>query len=402
MNNAKRIQYIPNIHWLLAFTVYLSTGMTMAQTNYRILFAYNQFVENVYPDLIGKINLAVAETNQAYINSGIDARMTLARTVKVTYTPIDPPDVLLTHFREAENANSDMDEIFALRDENAADICILLMQPGGFCGVTSGFGVNQANAFAGVDAGCLTGIFTPAHEVGHLFGGRHQLGSDNTNTPFPDGHGYTGPRNDWKTILSDAPFITRLQYFSNPNINNPSTGEPMGNAVSANVSRVHNARAGIVANFRTLPTELVLQTQGVKAYEYSHVQASGSVTLPVGFAVENGGQLLIEVATSGLGKQGAVEPKPILTNAASNQPSIRTTSQGIEVKMEFEPLSKIYIEIFNLMGQITIEKTLYSIPNGDHGLLLPKNWFEGQGRILRVKDENGRNLLQKMVIYPSP
>jgi hypothetical protein len=40
-----------------------------------------------------------------------------------------------------------------------------------------------------------------AHEVGHLFGARHDRPTDDADTPFKYGHGYALP-NEWRSVMA--------------------------------------------------------------------------------------------------------------------------------------------------------------------------------------------------------
>ncbi len=222
------------------------------------------------------INLGIAETNQAYLNSGVIQRVRLAGTVEVAYA--ESGDIAIDLDRLRAIADGHMDQVHALRNGSAADLVHLIVgNGGGSCGigyvmesVASSF---EALAFAVTARSCVSPNLTFAHEMGHNMGLQHDRHVDRSNSPFPYSHGYVNqaafapgaPANKrWRTIMayndecSASGFgCTRLMYFSNPA--NTYTGDPMGvagTAVSSSPDGPANARLSLdntrttVANFR--------------------------------------------------------------------------------------------------------------------------------------------------------
>lgn len=141
------------------------------------------------------IYLAVEETNQAYINSGINQRLRLAHFEEVSYTESGNIDTDVTRLQNPSDGY--MDGVHTLRNTYAADVVALITENGGgYCGmaydimnpVSNAF---ESNAFAVVALDCATGYYSFGHELGHLMSARHDWYADNTdNSPYHYNHGY--------------------------------------------------------------------------------------------------------------------------------------------------------------------------------------------------------------------
>ena len=210
-----------------------------------------------------QINLAVAETNVAYSNSGITQRLRLVKTAEVSYAEtgtIQSDLDRLTH-----TADGYMDDVHGLRDTYGADLVSLIVENGGaYCGV--GWGMTTPSVafapygFSVVARGCSTGYYSFGHELGHNMGAMHDVAVDSGTTPYPYAHGYVNLAGRWRTVMAynnecqNMGFsCTRIQYFSNPSLT--YAGAPLGNASADNRQTLNNT-ASIVANFRTRVRQL--------------------------------------------------------------------------------------------------------------------------------------------------
>ncbi len=225
-------------------------GSSIAKANaiIRVLVAYTPSAASASGDILGKINLAVAETNQGYTNSGVAITMQLAGTSAVSYTESGSFNTDLTRFRGT--ADGYMDSIHTTRNSTAADVAVLIINNSSSCGLASAIGSTAATAFAAVHYSCATGYYSFGHEIGHLQSARHDPATDPTTTPYAYGHGYRSPTNAWRTIMAYdcTTSCTRINYWSNPA--KTYGGQAMGTTATSHNQRVLNATAATVAAFR--------------------------------------------------------------------------------------------------------------------------------------------------------
>ena len=196
------------------------------------------------------IQLAIDETNLSYEQSNIQTRLELVHTHQVDYIEQDILDDL-KHLTFKNDGY--MDEIHALRNQYCADIVIMLESSSNYCGV-SYLNPDSDFAFCVVSVKCATGYYSFAHEIGHLFGARHNPEIDPKNTPYPYGHGYLHV-NGWRTIMayndsSLCPdgYCKRILHWSNPGVRFQNTYT--GSYATHNNNRVLNESSVKLANFR--------------------------------------------------------------------------------------------------------------------------------------------------------
>lgn len=213
-----------------------------------VLVAYTANAEKKAGDIGGLIQLAIDETNQAYINSGINPRVRLVHTHKVNYKEGSKSwDTMVTHLRKKTDTH--MNEVHTLRDQFGADVVVLIVDQDDSCGIADRIMATESSAFAVANWDCATGYYTFGHEIGHLQGTRHDPATDSTNTPFAYGHGYRY-KSAWRTAMAYdcSNGCPRLQYFSNPNV--LYKGIPMGTTSRSHNARVINETANTVAGWR--------------------------------------------------------------------------------------------------------------------------------------------------------
>ncbi|HEX6099209.1 MAG TPA: M12 family metallo-peptidase [Thermoanaerobaculia bacterium] len=203
--------------------------------------------------------LAVAETNQSYVHSNVTQRLRLVHVMETAYAESGNFNTDLTKLQNP--SDTVMDDVPVQRNVHAADVVSLILQTGTACGlgyfmnpVTNGF---EAYAYSVVRRDCATGYFSFGHELGHNMSADHDVANSSGSGPYPYNHGYTEttptfPATPWRTIMAyqTSPASTRVQYWSNPSVNYPVGGDPMGDAATADNHRVLNNTALTVANFR--------------------------------------------------------------------------------------------------------------------------------------------------------
>lgn len=232
-------------------SVVMPAGDVTAAVNtvINVMVNYTPAVAAIVGDVSGLIDLAVAETNAGYLQSGVTIDMVLVNKSQTTYNESGSFDIDLDRYRGTRDKY--MKEIHTTRDSVGADVAVLLINNTQYCGLASSIGSTAATAFAAVYWDCATGYYSFGHEIGHLQSARHNPETDPTTTPYAFGHGYryTGSPS-WRTIMAYdcTGGCPRLNYWSNPN--NLYNGVPMGTAATSDNARVLNLTRGTVAGFR--------------------------------------------------------------------------------------------------------------------------------------------------------
>ncbi len=242
-----------------------STADDPASDRIRVIVAYTTSAQSKTQTTYGRtmqehIDLAIAESNQGYANSGVDSRIELACLYETDYVET----YAISKDVDAFHADGDgkADEVHVLRADFDADMCSLITDGRDifWCGDSYGFDYSsRENMFQATNYRCVTGNFSFIHEFGHGQGCRH---NDDTNLePFAYGHGL---RNDvyWYTImaLANATDAVRLNYWSNPEIVSPvepfaPMGTPVNGEAFANDCRsALNDGDDTVINHETTPT----------------------------------------------------------------------------------------------------------------------------------------------------
>jgi hypothetical protein len=204
------------------------------------------------------IDLAVAETNQAYINSQVRTQLHLVHAAEVNYA--ESGDFTTDLTRLTSKTDGFMDQVHTLRDNYGADVVSLLINDNQYCGIawlmrslSSGF---EAYAFSVVYRKCATGYYSFGHEIGHNQGSHHDRKNANSPGLFEFSYGYQAPDKAFRTIMAYncSSDCTRVPYFSNPSVS--YGGQPTGIGFdidpsnSADNARSINDSRFVVANWR--------------------------------------------------------------------------------------------------------------------------------------------------------
>lgn len=222
----------------------------VGDTVIRVMVHYTSSAASASGDINGLIDLAVAEANLGYDNSGVLIDLVLAHKSQVTYTQSGSFSTDLSRYRGTSDGY--MDSIHTTRNSVTADVGLLVINNSSSCGLASGIGSTASTAFADAHWDCITGYYSFGHEIGHLQSARHDPANDPTNTPYSYGHGYqyTGSPK-WRTIMAyncTGSGCPRLNYWSSPlKLYN---GVPMGTSTRNDNARVLNNTRATVAAFR--------------------------------------------------------------------------------------------------------------------------------------------------------
>ena len=220
------------------------------------------------------IDLYVAQTNQAYANSGAFQRIRLVSREEADY--IESGEALIDLERLEDDSDGYIDHVHVLRETYATDLVHLVFARtedymfAGIANFEGQYGITFAAPWGGLAF---------AHELGHNMGllhDRHQTARETEESIEGWHYGYVNQRafepgaadsTRWRTIMSynrqctdilgEEAYCPRLTYFSNPRLtyngdamgvsaDNPSTGVDG----PADAVRTLNERREITANFR--------------------------------------------------------------------------------------------------------------------------------------------------------
>ncbi|MBW3571532.1 MAG: zinc-dependent metalloprotease [Gemmatimonadetes bacterium] len=225
---------------------------TMAATTINVMVVYTASAATAAGTIGSKIQLAVDETNQSYVNSGINITMNRVYTAQVSYS--ESGRSFSNHVNYLKGTTDGyMDIVHSWRNTYAADVVVLVVNDNEACGMAAAIKAVASSAFAAAHYTCITGYYSFGHEIGHLQGARHDRYVDSNTSPYPYGHGFIPSTKNWRTIMAygnNCSNCTRIQWWSNPLKTYPATGQVMGTAAHEDNARVLNETAGTVAAFR--------------------------------------------------------------------------------------------------------------------------------------------------------
>lgn len=223
-----------------------------AATQINVLVAYTASAATAAGNIGSKIQLAIDETNQSYVNSGVLINMVNVHSVQVTYN--EARRSFSQHVTALRSTTDGiMDNVHTLRNTYGADMVILVVNDSEACGQAASIGSTASSAFAAAHYTCITGYYSFGHELGHLQSARHDRFVDASTTPYAYGHGYIPPSKSWRTVMAygnNCNNCTRIQYWSSPLKIHPGTNEVMGTTNYEDNARVLNLTAPTVAAFR--------------------------------------------------------------------------------------------------------------------------------------------------------
>lgn len=200
-----------------------------------IVVAYHSNVETTTADPEGLIQNAIDATNASLVNSKVNLQVVAKRVLRIDIA--GTLDVLKAV--SLLQANSDtMAPIVSAMTETKAGIAIVLVNEGWACGKASAILGQPEKAFAAVRQDCAVDKRSFPHELGHLFGARHERASDNATEPFPFGHGYQSKTRRWRDIMANDCGVAceRRLIWSSPDIQ--IDGEPAGSVEHEDNARV--------------------------------------------------------------------------------------------------------------------------------------------------------------------
>lgn len=264
----------------------------------RVFVAYTNAAEtSMGADVNGFIQSCIDVTNQCYSNSSVSFEVELARSQKVSYTESGSSSTDKSRFRNT--ADGYMDEIHTTRTYYDADLNVLLVSTleSGICGSAYTVAISPyTDAFCVCRVSCAVDNYSFPHELGHLYGCRHDQYVDGTDDPYSYGHGYVYKPDEWRTVMAynddceDSGFdCDRLPYFSNPSVT--YFGDAMGvSGENDNELALENSKDNI-AGLETTVSSKILPDETIDDDEKGDVIASTSVTNSGSYVVSNGADM---------------------------------------------------------------------------------------------------------------
>jgi hypothetical protein len=218
-------------------------------TTVRVLVAYTKAVAASDPFIATTIQNDVDITNKTYLDSKIPLTLQLAGTLKENYIETTYEQDLN---RLVSPNDGYMDDIHSLRLQDQADVVVLIVQNTAACGLSDAIMADSATAFSLVNYSCAGVNYSLAHELGHLFGARHDFCVDPSPDPYPYGHGYLLSAKKVRTVMAYpncCSTCVRIGRWADPAAS--YDGSQLGTVDKENDSLVLKSTCQTVSRFHT-------------------------------------------------------------------------------------------------------------------------------------------------------
>ncbi len=187
------------------------SGTTHRNMEIDIVFLYtdNARTEKGSINLRLMANLGIDKSNIAFNSSDIPVSLNNVEIAGAGLGYVESDSMVTDLNRLITKNDGYMERGNAVRDNENADIGILLNNhtDAEYCGRASQILADLSNAFSVVNVRCTNPQIgnVIAHELGHLFGMRHERIQDSSTVPFTYGHGY-------ETVSDGRTYTTLMGY----------------------------------------------------------------------------------------------------------------------------------------------------------------------------------------------
>jgi peptidyl-Asp metalloendopeptidase len=176
-----------------------SSAADGSSTTVSVLVAYTKAVAASDPAIGATIQNDIDITNKTYADSQIPLVLKLVGTHQEDYVETTYKTDLS---RLVAPNDGFMDDIHSLRRQQQADVVVLIVKNPAFCGLSEAIRAAAPTAFSLVNYDCAGVNYSLAHELGHLFGARHDYCMDQEADPYAYGHGYILSAKNVRTIMA--------------------------------------------------------------------------------------------------------------------------------------------------------------------------------------------------------
>ncbi|RYE70971.1 MAG: hypothetical protein EOO80_22535, partial [Oxalobacteraceae bacterium] len=228
---------------------------------FRVMVVFTDRAADHTASLNGFAQSLIEEANRGYAGSNVNIslKLTSARRVPYQESNVGGVGTSASFGRDLDRImgtnDGFMDHIHRIRNEEKADVVVLVRRDGDICGKASGIGSTAATAFVTMARGCGPGYYSFHHEIGHLQGARHDPAQDPSNSPKAYAHGIVRPNapgGGYRTVMAysceTGPECPRTPWISNPNLE--LNGVRMGTADRHDNHRAMNESRNRIAGYR--------------------------------------------------------------------------------------------------------------------------------------------------------
>lgn len=260
---------------LILAALLLSVSGLFARTRIDVLVVYTaeaRIAAGGSAGIISRIDAAITQGNQAFVNSGADSELNLVHSEEISYTETGSMSTEITRLQNKSDGY--MDNVHTIRNTYGADLVVLLTgrkDTGGIAGV--GYLMTPVGSYFEQYAFSVTRqdqalFYTFIHEIGHNMGSHHDSGNASGNAAYPYSYGYRfhAGGTQYRTVMAYAPG-TRIGYFSNPDVS--YSGTPTGTAEADNSRSIRN----------TKPTVAAFREEVYKNFSFRAIALNESVSL---------------------------------------------------------------------------------------------------------------------------